>query len=218
VSDEILVGLFNRLKPLKLDTDIQEIRDLTVKVITHTRRVVQPVKKKLTKLQELIFVCSTRTASGCWEWPGAITVGAKTGGYGKLAIGGSKSGLAHQVAFAIFKGLILAGLGVLHKCDNRKCFNPAHLYAGTQGDNMRDWRRKGTAAMGSAHSNAKLDEDKVREILQLNASGTSMNELARVYPVTRKRIQLIVWGIAWKHVRRAAAPKVRRKYTKHVGA
>ena len=37
-------------------------------------------------------------------------------------------------------------LNVLHKCDNPPCWNPDHLYKGTQSENRRDSIRKGRTA------------------------------------------------------------------------
>ena len=34
-------------------------------------------------------------------------------------------------------------MNVCHTCDNRRCFNPNHLFLGTQSDNMLDCSRKG---------------------------------------------------------------------------
>ena len=77
----------------------------------------------------------------CWPWEGR-TVGA---GYGTIGIGrrGEGSMLAHRLAWVLERGPIPKGLNVLHSCDNPPCCNPAHLFLGTQGDNMRDMAAKG---------------------------------------------------------------------------
>lgn len=76
--------------------------------------------------------------TGCWEWLLSID----PSGYGNAAINCRKIG-AHRLSYIVFVGEILKGLNICHTCDNRKCVNPDHLWAGTQGDNIRDCVRKG---------------------------------------------------------------------------
>lgn len=85
--------------------------------------------------------------NGCWEWVGKIKVG-KEGGYGIF-----RDMRAHRYSWELFNGLIPDKLIICHKCDNRKCVNPDHLFLGTQFDNMKDMTKKGRRAYGEKVSN-----------------------------------------------------------------
>lgn len=75
----------------------------------------------------------------CWLWTGA-TDGKY--GHGRLNVDG-RPVQAHRVAWADAFGAVPAGMSVLHKCDVALCVNPAHLFLGTQADNMADMTSKG---------------------------------------------------------------------------
>lgn len=87
-------------------------------------------------------VAKTDNAADCWPWLG--TRHGK-GGYGSVKRGPAIAGnaLAHRIAYTLTHGSIPVGLHVLHRCDNRLCCNPAHLFVGTNADNMRDRDAKG---------------------------------------------------------------------------
>jgi hypothetical protein len=71
------------------------------------------------------------TTTGCWEWQGRKN---RTDGYGIF-----RERLAHRHAYELAYGPIPTDKPcVLHRCDRPACFRPAHLFAGTQTDNMRD--------------------------------------------------------------------------------
>jgi hypothetical protein len=96
----------------------------------------------------------------CWLW-----LGNRTCNHTRpcLWIEG-KMVYAYRLAYELMTGPILTGLKVLHKCDNPMCVNPAHLFLGTQEDNMHDMRRKGRSARGEGHPQRKLTDDQVRYI------------------------------------------------------
>jgi hypothetical protein len=78
--------------------------------------------------------------SGCWLWVG----NAIPHGYGIIRINKPRTQrLAHRVSWQVHRGDIPTGLCVLHRCDNRLCDNPDHLFLGTQRDNLQDMLRKG---------------------------------------------------------------------------
>lgn len=91
------------------------------------------------------YVAPITEERGCWEW----TAHLFDAGYGGFAVTHSKKVGAHRFSYALHYGEIPAGLSVLHKCDNRSCVNPQHLFLGTQGDNVRDCVAKGRNRYGN---------------------------------------------------------------------
>lgn len=97
-------------------------------------------------------------------------------------------------------------LAMRHSCDNCWCVNPEHLTPGTITENMKDKeeRERGNrdnSAKGQTHYRAKLNDDKVREIRILFASGISQPKIAKRFGVARATIRDIHTGKTWKHVK-----------------
>lgn len=125
----------------------------------------------------------------CWEWQASKT----SADYGKFAIH-HRLWLAHRVAWVLTFGPIPEGLCVLHKCDNRACCNPYHLFLGTRGDNAADSMKKGRRAR-------KLTEEEVLEIRELYAAGgMTQQELADEFGVSNPTISYITRRKTWNYL------------------
>src|SRR5260370_21245414 len=94
-------------------------------------------RQKLT-IMEFIWRDTVFPTNGCWVYTGHLN----SKGYGQIKYN-DKLELVHRISYRIMKGRIPKGLFVLHKCDNPPCFNPDHLFVGTQLDNIRDMISKG---------------------------------------------------------------------------
>lgn len=136
----------------------------------------------------------------CWEWKGAID----RYGYGVFSIG-KKTVKAHRISYEVFYAEPLNDLLCLHKCDNRRCVNPQHLFAGTNLDNMRDKVQKNRCYSGDQKGEnngaSKLTDNQVREIRQLYNSGKyTKSQLGKMYKVHRTTIYYIVNKKTYKHI------------------
>lgn len=81
---------------------------------------------------------SKKETNECWEWTGA----RNSKGYGSFKIN-NVNWMPHRYSYTVTKGQIPDGLVIMHSCDNSRCVNPEHLFAGTQSDNMLDCAKKG---------------------------------------------------------------------------
>ncbi len=142
---------------------------------------------------------SKKMPSGCIEWQGAI----QRGGYGNLRMR-NKTTLVHRASWIVNKGEIPDGLCVLHRCDNRPCVNPDHLFLGTYADNNADCISKGRAKRsdrkGENHHGAILGSKDILKIRKLYAGGKNKNELSKLFGVHSTTIHDIVIRRRWKHI------------------
>lgn len=146
----------------------------------------------------------------CWVFTGFI----RKNGYGEISNWPHGMILAHRAAWLLTNGAIPAETPcVLHKCDNRPCVRPDHLFLGTYADNNHDCFAKGrsranflvTPPRGEAHPSATRTEAEVRAIREAYAAddGPSIGRLARIaraFGIKRVTAGAIIHRRIWKHV------------------
>lgn len=135
----------------------------------------------------------------CWEW----TASKYYNGYGQFFDGKNKI-CAHRFAYKDRVGTIPEGLVICHKCDNRGCVNPEHLFVGTQGDNIADMyaknRNNNGDTKGSLNGRAVVSEKQVLEMREAYRKGISMAEIARSFGTSETQTARIVKKQSWKHI------------------
>lgn len=139
----------------------------------------------------------------CWHWTGYID----RNGYGRFRFFGKFKAATHASILIHTGQLPPQGMYACHRCDNRKCVNPAHLFLGTLADNNADRDMKGRGrwikvpdhvkARGSRHGSARLSEADIPAIRQ---SPLSNRKAAEKFGVTCRTIWSIRNGKAWRHV------------------
>lgn len=123
--------------------------------------------------------------SGCHLWTGAID----HRGYGILQVDG-KATKAHRLAYAYVFGPVEPNVNICHHCDNPRCVNPAHLFAGTLADNSRDMCLK----LRHPH---RLSPDDVRAI---RIDSRHYKEIALAYNISPNYVIAIKNRRKWKHL------------------
>ena len=153
----------------------------------------------------------------CWEWQGDRAAC----GYGIIRLVRSDSNgfraYAHRFSYEVHGGKIPSGLLVCHRCDNRLCVNPTHLFLGTDKDNSDDKVRKGRQSRGAKHSAimkitspkgekvwcSKITADQICEIFNLRSQSLTYREIGAIFNVDRTCIYKIIKGKRWQHLQLA---------------
>lgn len=135
----------------------------------------------------------------CWLW----TASFKSGSYGSIRIG-RRAVRAHRVSYELANGPIPEGDGahgtcVLHRCDTPSCVNPAHLFLGSQADNIHDCESKsrGNHPKGESVGTVRLSDHAVVALRCLRlVGGHTHHELSRLIDCSPAQVSNILSGKA----------------------
>lgn len=147
----------------------------------------------MTEKQIQNFLGKIEKTSGCWNWTGS----KDSGGYGRFNFN-YKNIKATRFSYIFFIGEIPKGIGfhgtcVLHKCDNRICVNPEHLFLGTQKDNIQDMIKKKRGLIGEKNAKRKLKFSDVTTIRQAYRRGIfTQRFLAKLFKVDRRTVCAVI--------------------------
>lgn len=140
-------------------------------------------------------------ADQCWNWLLAPTVY----GYGQFWHK-NKTYRAHRIALALTCDAPHGRDYALHKCDNKLCCNPRHLYWGTISENVQDALKRNShykprrrahilkVCAKNAVTRCKLTQQQVIDILSMAANNTPHREIARHFGVAKYTIFKIIHG------------------------
>ncbi len=130
------------------------------------------------------FWSKVNKGSKCWNW-----TGPRNKGYGWFYIGG-RGHLAHRISYYFhIEDLPKPPYYILHKCNNKLCVNPEHLYKGTAKENKADQIRD--TGIRSGGRSKKLGTEQILYAAMLSISGKTQREIAKIMGVS----QWNIWNI-----------------------
>ena len=149
------------------------------------------MKPELAEAAARIRSRVTVAASGCWEYGGS----KDPGGYARASYDGIPI-TAHRIMCAYANDMELEELKVAgHRCDNRACVNPDHLFPTDWAGNVHDMVRKGRAGM------AVLTPEQIPATRQFYwATGVTMKEAAEYMGLPKAAVNQLLNGTTWKSI------------------
>lgn len=122
--------------------------------------------------------------SGCHEWQSTL----HRDGYGKFWYECGQI-QAHRMSYMINLGEIPPDKWVLHKCDNRKCVNPDHLYLGDAKQNVQDMHSRGRNV-----GNTRYSPDVIDRAREMYSNGMSQQKIADELGINQTTVSKYVRG------------------------
>lgn len=160
-------------------------------------------KKKSDKIlnndeNRFYYNVSLPDENGCMNWVGVIG----KSGYGQHNLLNKKIMRAHRFSYQHFFGNIKNEDLVCHRCDNRKCVSPDHLFIGTAQDNMNDMKNKGRGKYYHGEKNhiSKLTEIDINNIRQMRKNGNTYKQISNHFNVHIQNIAAIIQNRTWRNI------------------
>jgi predicted XRE-type DNA-binding protein len=146
---------------------------------------------------ERVMKRAVKQPNGCWLYPAK---GSR--GYGSVTVGSRYDGTVGvrrpaRIAYEGSHGPIPAGMSVCHRCDNRSCVNPEHLFLGTSKDNAEDMVIKGRSCRGNKNARAILTQD---DVIAIRRAAGTQREIADRFGISRPHVSSILSCRRWSHV------------------
>ena len=163
--------------------NIHNKRELRNFLVQNTKRLPKPAGRHYIGV-----------APFCRIWTGKV--GGP--GYPRIMIK-RKHYSGHRLVARVWHGIPQPGDYACHKCDNRRCLNPKHIYWGSQKDNMKDAQRRERTERGEDRCNSILTESDVLDMLEV-ADQYNYEELGSMFGVHGATARDVVLRNTWRHV------------------